>query len=249
MQPRGARCSAQNCLTFADVETRPPGKSKSREIVERAAEAGLNFVPGVGGALAVAFVTAVSWQMNQRREEWLAGLAQVVEDLRDRLGDADFETLAENPLFVDAVVTTTRAIDHTHQEEKIAALRNAVLNSAMPGAPDADTHAILLGLVDRLTASHLRFLTMWNDPRAWFESHHLTAPQAGMAGSRTLTVDAGLPEMRGRQDFYRLIATDLESAGLMTANVFGTASRTALMDRLTTELGTRLVEFVNPPRV
>jgi hypothetical protein len=111
------------------METTPPDKSTSREIVERAIEAALNFVPVAGGALAVAFVSAVSWQLNQRRPEWLFELAEAVEDLRERIGDASFEALAENSLFVDAVVTTTRAIDHTHQEEKIAALRNAVLNS------------------------------------------------------------------------------------------------------------------------
>ncbi len=119
----------------------------------------------------------------------------------------------------------------------------------MPGAPDADTQAILLGLIDRLTLSHLRFLTMWNDPQAWFELHQLTPPVAGTAGSRTQTVDAGLPEMRGRQDFYRLIASDLESAGLMAASVFGMVSPGALMDRLTSDLGTRLVEFISSPRV
>jgi len=43
--------------------------------------------------------------------------------------DFDLETLADNDLFVDAVVTATRTVEHTHQKEKISALRNAVLNS------------------------------------------------------------------------------------------------------------------------
>jgi hypothetical protein len=80
--------ASEYARTLPAMDTRPPGKSKGREIVERAGEAGLNFVPGVGGALAVAFVTAVSWQLNQRREGWLAELAEAVEDLRERMGDA-----------------------------------------------------------------------------------------------------------------------------------------------------------------
>jgi hypothetical protein len=75
------------------METRPPRKSAGRGVVERAVEAGLNFVPGVGGALAVAFVTAVSWSLNERRERWLAGLAGQVDDLGGRMGDADFRNL------------------------------------------------------------------------------------------------------------------------------------------------------------
>jgi hypothetical protein len=36
----------------------------------------------------------------------------------------------------------TRTIEHTHEDEKIPALRNAVLNSVAPDAPDADIQAI-----------------------------------------------------------------------------------------------------------
>src|SRR5258708_14703962 len=100
------------------METRPPGKSKSREIVERTVEAGLSSVPLVGGAIAVAFVTALGWRLEQRREQWFTQLAEGGEQLRERVEDLDLETLTDNPLFVDAVVTPTRAIEHTHQAEK-----------------------------------------------------------------------------------------------------------------------------------
>jgi hypothetical protein len=147
-------------------------------------EAALGSVPIAGAALAVAFVTAIGWRLEQRREEWFTKLAEGVEDLRERIGDVDFENLASNDLFVDAVMTTTRTIEHTHQEEKITALRNAVLNSVAPDAPDADTQAIFLNLIDRFTPSHLRLLALWDDPPAWFESHGRTPPQGVMAGSR-----------------------------------------------------------------
>jgi hypothetical protein len=35
----------------------------------------------------------------------------------------DLGPLVDNDLFVDAVVTATRTVEHTHQEEKISALR------------------------------------------------------------------------------------------------------------------------------
>ena len=229
------------------MDTKPPRKSTGREIVERAAEAGLSAVPIVGGALAVAFVAAVSHSLDKRREEWLTGLAEHVEQLRQRRGDLDLETLAGNPLFVDAVVTATRTIEHTHQEDKISALRNAVLNSVAPDAPDADTQAIILNLVDRYTVSHLRLLTLWNDPPAWFARQGLAPPQAAMAGSRTQTVEAGLREMKGRQEFYLRIASDLAAAGMLTASLSGNVSASALMDRLTTGFGRQFVEFISPP--
>lgn len=63
------------------------------------------------------------------------------------------------------MMTTTRVIEHTHQEEKIRAFRNAVLNSVAPDAPHADTQAIFTNLIDRSTRSHLQLLTLWDDPR------------------------------------------------------------------------------------
>jgi hypothetical protein len=66
------------------METTPPHNSAAREIVTRAAEAGLSSIPGFGSALAVAFVTAVSWRLEQRREEWFTELAEGVEELREQ---------------------------------------------------------------------------------------------------------------------------------------------------------------------
>ena len=121
------------------METTPPGKSTGRELVDRVVEAGLGSVPIVGNALAVTFVTAVTWRLNQRREEWFTELAAGVEELRQRIDGLNLADLADNDLFVAAVVSATRTVEHTHQAEKIEALLNAVLNSVSPDAPDADT--------------------------------------------------------------------------------------------------------------
>jgi len=231
----------------AVVDTKPPGKSKGRELAERITEAGLSSVPLAGGTLAVVFTTLVSWRLDQHREEWLTELAEAVEDLQRRLGDVDVDKLVEDPRFLDAVVSATRTIEHTHQRDKVEALRNAVLNSVSPDAPDADTQAYFLNLADRFTASHLRLLTMWDDPPAWFEARGLTAPVTMFAGSRTMTVDIGLPEMKGRQEFYLALAEDLRVAGLLSAQLTGNVSGSALMSRLTTEMGRQMVRFISAP--
>jgi hypothetical protein len=230
------------------METTPPGKSTGREIVERAAEAALGSVPVVGNALAVTFVTALGWRLEQRRERWFTELAEGVEELRGRVDGLDLEDLASNDLFVDAVVTATRTVEHTHQAEKLEALRNAVLNSVAPDAPDADTQAVILNLIDQFTPSHMRLVTLWDDPPAWFASHGISRPQGAFVTSRTVTVEAGLPEMQGRKDFYTLIAGELSSAGMLTASLSGMVQPPALMSRLTTDFGRQFVRFISPPR-
>lgn len=228
------------------METTPPSRSTGREIVERITEAALGSVPIVGSALAVTFVTALGWRLEERREKWFTQLAEGLEELRKRVdGGLDLEALIDDDRFTDAVVSATRTVEHTHQAEKIEALRNAVLNSAVTGAPDADTQAILLNLVDRLTASHLRMLTLWDDPQAWFVSHGLAWPAS--SGSRALTVEAAMPEMQGRRDFTMLIASELKAAGLLAADLAGTASAHGMMQRLTTHFGRQLVRFISPP--
>jgi hypothetical protein len=228
------------------METTPPGKGPGREIAERIVEAGLGSVPVVGNALAVTFVTVLNWRLQERREKWLTELAEGLEDLSRRVDGLSLEDLAGNDLFIDAMVTATRTVEHTHQAEKIDALRNAVLNSVAPDAPDADTQAIILNLVDQFTPSHLRLVTLWDDPPAWFASHGIPQPQAGLATSRTVTVEAGLPEMQGRKEFYLLIAGELGSAGMLNASLTGMISPSGLMSRLTTDFGRQFVRFISP---
>lgn len=76
------------------METTPPGKSTGREIVERAMEAALGSVPVAGAALAVTFVTALGWRLEERREKWFTELAGGVEELRQRMDGLSLESLA-----------------------------------------------------------------------------------------------------------------------------------------------------------
>jgi hypothetical protein len=227
------------------MDTKPPGKSTSREIVERIGEASVASVPLVGNALAITLVTALNWRLEQRREEWLTKLAEAVEDLHHRVGDFEIGNLTDNDLFVDAVVSAIRTVEHSHQEDKLTALRNAVLNSISPDAPDADTQAVFLNMVDRFTPSHLRLLTLWDDPPAWFESHGLTPPEAAFITSRTVTVEAALPEMKGRRGFYLVIAGELYAAEMLTATLTGNVQPPSLMSRLTSDFARQFVRFIS----
>lgn len=231
------------------VSERVPARSKGAEIVQRSVEAGASMVPVVGGAFAVALVTAMDWKLNQRRDDYLQRLADRLEELGERVDGLSPEQLAENQVFVDTMIAAAVSAQRTSEAEKIEALRNAVLNTALAADPDADAHAVMIWLVDRFTTSHLRFLVLWDDPPAWFASRGLTPPGNIMAGSRMLTAKAGLPELAGDEAFLRLIADDLHSAGLMSASMGGMVSESGLMSRLTTGTGRQLVRLISAPEV
>jgi NAD(P)-dependent dehydrogenase (short-subunit alcohol dehydrogenase family) len=226
----------------------PPSKSTGREIAEKAVEAGLSMIPLAGGPAAVAFAYAVGRGYNRRLQAWLTQLAEAVDDLVDQVEGLDIDTLAENEDFLDAVATATRAAERTHQSIKIEALRNAVLNAALPTAPDTDTQMMFLRWADEFTGSHLRLLTVLNDPPRWFADHNLTAPDLYMGGPIHI-VEAALPEMAGRRDFSNQLLRDLNSAGLVMIDSLNvTQTGASLMQPTTTETGRRFINFISDPR-
>lgn len=120
------------------MHTTPPSHSDRRQLVQTGAEAVLNAVPFVGGSAAVILVAALDHKLNKRRERWFTEVAEGLEELKERGDGFDLGALADNEAFVDAVVTAMRIVDRTSHKEKLDLLRNAVLNSALPTAPDED---------------------------------------------------------------------------------------------------------------
>jgi len=68
------------------------------------------------------------------------------------------EALAANAAFVSAAAHAVRIAATAHQQEKLEALRNAVLNAAAGSAPSDDVQMMFLDAVDSLTVSHVQVL-------------------------------------------------------------------------------------------
>lgn len=200
------------------METTPPHHSKSREVAQAIVEAGLNAIPIAGGTVAVILMTALNHNLNVRRDRWITELAEVVGDLQRRFDGFDPANLADNDIFVDAVMTATRMIERTSQEEKIHALRNAVLNAVAPNAPDQDLQQLYFRLVDELTPTHLRLLAVLDHPERYFEETGLEKPSFGMTSSRRALVDAAIPALAAEgQDITDRFYADLTSGGLVNS--------------------------------
>ena len=72
--------------------------------------------------------------------------------------EANVNSMRNDPAFVTTALQATQIALRTHQKEKLEALRNAVVNSAIGIAPHDDLRAIFLNLVDAFTPTHLRIL-------------------------------------------------------------------------------------------
>jgi hypothetical protein len=223
-----------------------PKKSAGREIAEKVVEGAIGAVPVAGSPLAALFGLAIGWSYNRRVQEWLDELAEAVKELQERTDGLSFEDLAEDEVFVDAVVNASRAAQATHQREKLDALRNGVLNSLAPDAPDVDTQARFFRLVDQFTAAHLRLLTFMHNPSKPFEDRGEPPPQ--MTGGRSHILERAMPEFGGRRDWYDLLHADLAAASLINSGGMHTTMSTGgLYTPTTTGLGDAFLAFVSGP--
>jgi hypothetical protein len=168
-----------------------PEDSDRKQGLTRTAEMGISFVPVVGSALQVAFNEVAGRRLADRRTGWLNDLAEKVNSLEGRIGD--FAKLTSEDAFMDALTTAARIADRTSRAEKLQALRNAVVNSVMPGAPDLDAQQLFFDMIDRFTPMHVRILQ---------RARRRRRPGRTRPGSLILTgswsdIARGIPELAG----------------------------------------------------
>jgi hypothetical protein len=221
-----------------------PSERTAREVATVAAEAAIGSVPLVGGALAAILPYVLGRSYERRQEDWFNQLAADVQDLKEA-GDRTWSELGEDDEFVDAVVQATRVAETTSQEEKLAALRNAVLHTLSGDAPSRDERSRFIRLIDEFTPAHLRMLSFLDDPARAFEHNGVQRP-TGMSGPRKALLVMCLPEFSD-DAWTQLLAADLGSAGLMAGQLGGVMTESGLWTSATTPLGKRFLQFIARP--
>ncbi|WP_330440470.1 hypothetical protein OHB44_09795 [Micromonospora sp. NBC_00821] len=231
------------------MDTKPPAHSRSREIAQTVTEAGLNLIPVAGGSVAVILMAALNYSVNQRREQWFTDVAEGLAELREKVDAFDPQGLAEDEGFLDSVVTATQIAERNSQQVKRDALRNALLNAALPSAPGHDDQQQLFRLIDELMPTHIRLLGLLGDPAGWFDRTGLDRPQFALSSNRTTLIKAGMPDLATRGDelirrYYRV----LEAAGLVQAPLGGMMSADGAWSPAASDLGHELLAFIRDPR-
>jgi hypothetical protein len=222
----------------AEMEN-PPSKSRSREVVEKVVEGGAGAVPFVGGPLAAALSLAMNWSYNKRMDRWLDQLAEAVSQLDQR-----FDDLAADEVFVDAVINATRAAQSTHQQEKLDALRHAVVNSVADAAPDVDEQARFFRLVEQFSAAHLSLLSFLDNVEAFFVRLGRPPRPTYQHGSLGQLLEDAVPSYAGRRDWYDLLMTDLVNSRLVLGDansLHSTMTESGLYQQRSSALGQRFL--------
>ncbi|MDJ0514922.1 MAG: hypothetical protein QNJ74_01250 [Trichodesmium sp. MO_231.B1] len=105
----------------------------------------------------------------------------------------------DNPTFQTTFKKAIRIAECEHQQEKLEALRNGVLNSAIPNSFKDDIQAIFLRWIDEFTVSHIRLFRILH----YIDNYN---------GEKIL---ADLPDLEENRIFYNQILKELNDKGLI----------------------------------
>lgn len=217
----------------------PPTESIG-DYAHTAAKTAISLVP-YGGPAAELFAAIVTAPLEKRRHEWMNDVAEGLEECRKRnkLGIDDLG----KPEFLDAMLQASQAAIKTSQTEKREALKNAVLNSAIPNSLDESKRAMFISFVDTLTVWHLRLLSWFTNPPRWYQTHNRQPREIYHVGNLTQILGEAFPELRSDKEIVELCVSDLQNRGLLSKFGFNTNMGS---DGIYAARGTRLgIEFLN----
>jgi hypothetical protein len=122
------------------------------------------------------------------------------------------EDLAANDEFISAVMQATAVAVRNHHQEKIDALRNAVLNSALGQCPGDVKSAMFLALVDQFTVWHLRVLKELSELES--QQGQNRTPKTSIEAITEVVV-ARIASLLGQQALAEMVVEDLCRKGLV----------------------------------
>lgn len=219
-------------------------KTSKEDILYAAVKAGLGSIPVLGSAATELFGLVVTPPLDKRRQEWMNEVAEKLKALEEN-NQVDYSKLSQNEQFIDTIIQATTIAIKTSEKEKIVALRNAVTNTALDEAPEKTKSQIFLNLVDSFTVWHLKILTFFDNPKAWFQRAGQSPPNL-MMGSMFSVLKSAYPSLAGQDELVDLIWNDLHNAGLHNTSGLKTmmSGDGALAER-TTELGKEFIQFIS----
>ena len=227
---------------------KPPKSKRAGDIAREVGRAIVSAIPAAGGPIQVVFENVFSAPIEKRKQAWLEELADVVTELQQRVEGLTQENLAANEVFVTVAMQASQVAIRNHQNEKLEALRNAVMNSGLPNPPEEDEQLIFVRLIDQLTPWHLRLLALLNSPVQWMEQNGVAYPGWGMGGVSTV-IEHCLPDLRGKRDTYEQLVRDLQGDSLVGQGQYLHVTMTGhgMIESRTTDRGKRFIKFITVP--
>lgn len=154
-----------------DIPKEAAWKRWGTSIIQGAiSSAPLPFISGIAGNI---FAELAEERIHHRQEQLLkdivAGLEALRQEYEDLSMDLTVEKLATNDVFVTTLLQAVDAAERVYQQEKLEALRNIVLHTALSSATSSEWEYELrqpfLTLIKDLTPCEMQLLMFLHDPK------------------------------------------------------------------------------------
>ena len=87
--------------------------------------------------------------LERRRNKWMKELGEALRLLEEQMHIV-LKSLQERDSFIDTALEASQIAIKTNNEEKRSALKNAILNSTLPNAPEESMQKMFLSFVDTI---------------------------------------------------------------------------------------------------
>lgn len=207
----------------------------------------LSDIVPLGGTFAELAGQFIHTPYQKRIEEWQEQVGEALDRLASNTG-VRLEDLQSDPKFVDTVLHASQVALRNANAEKRTALRNAILNSGLPSAPDEAQRQMFLNMVDAFTPWHLRILALFDNPMTWFKRAGRQPPSFSFSSSLQQLLEIAFPELRDQRDFYDQVWKDLNDRGVVnTPGLRTMMSATGAFEERTTPFGRAFMAFISEP--
>lgn len=160
-----------------------------------ATKALVNSIPSIGSLVVTFMESHITPPATKRLQAFLESLVRELEELKRKNNAVDFNS----PVFTTTFLQAYQIAIRNHQEEKLKALRNAVLNSSIPDSLDDEIQSIFLNWIDVFTPTHILVLKCLYNLEQYKQEE----------------LKAQFPEMEKKEAIYNQILKDLADRGLI----------------------------------
>ncbi|MEG4091885.1 hypothetical protein [Microcoleus sp. Pol12B4] len=153
-------------------------------------------IPAIGSLVEGFIDSYIGSPATKRMRKFLQALVEELNQVKSKIESVDFE----NPVFLTTFLHAYQIAARTHQEQKLEALKNVVLNSSIPRALEDDILAMFLNWIDYFPELHISTLK---------HLHYLDryAPEQ---------LDTYFPMLEKYRGVYNQVLKDLADRGLIS---------------------------------
>lgn len=223
-----------------------PKKSKG-DHVHTTLKAAASVVPYAGGPLSILFESIFSAPIEKRKEKWFKSLGAEIEELLERVDDLTTEILGQDEKFISISMQATQIALRNHQEEKIEALKNCVINSVIQTDIDENKAIMFTSIIDIITPLHIKLLSFLKNPDIFEEVlQNRNNKSSSVQSSRTNYSNNGQiwyeyhPDLTKSEFQINFIIRDLFSKGFISTKNINTDYGTVI-----TDFGREFLSFIS----